>query len=177
MPGGHRECLFPVSPLLLALPAPSAVRWHCVKRLFSLGSKYLVTQLASLGIYQSQPIIITQMLGPAKVVIFVVAYKIIALPMDLVFMATQPFVPAFGEAKARQDWRWIQSAYKNAVRASLAFGLPLAAVIGLTAKPLIRIWAGPVAVPSTSLIVWLSIYSLIGIVLMAAGQMMSGLSA
>ena len=157
------------------VPAPSAVRWHCVKRLFSLGSKYLVTQLASLGVYQSQPIIITQTLGPAKVVIFVVAYKILSLPMDLVFMATQPFVPAFGEAKARQDWRWIQSAYRNCVRASLAFGLPLVAVIGLTAKPLIRIWAGAVAVPSTSLIVWLSIYTFIGIVLMAAGQMMAGL--
>jgi O-antigen/teichoic acid export membrane protein len=157
------------------VPAPSAVRWHCVKRLFNLGSKYLVTQLASLGVYQSQPIIITQILGPAKVVVFVVAYKILSLPMDLVFMATQPFVPAFGEAKARQDWRWIQSAYKNCVRASLVFGLPLVAVIGLTAKPLIRIWAGAVAVPSTSLIVWLSIYTFIGIVLMAAGQMMAGL--
>ena len=156
-------------------PVPSAVRWQCVKRLFSLGSKYLVTQLASLGIYQSQPIIITQMLGPAKVVIFVVAYKIIALPMDLVFMATQPFVSAFGEAKARHDWQWIQGAYRNAVKASLVVGLPLMVVIGLTAKPVIRIWAGAVAVPSVSLIFWLSIYTFIGILLMAAGQMMVGL--
>jgi O-antigen/teichoic acid export membrane protein len=156
-------------------PKPSAVRWHCVKRLFSLGSKYLLTQLASLGVYQSQPIIITQLLGPAKVVIFVVAYKILALPMDLVFMATQPFVSAFGEAKARKDWHWIRGAYKNAVKASLVVGLPLAVIIGISAKPIIRIWAGSVAVPSWSLILWLSIYSLIGIVLMAAGQMMVGL--
>jgi O-antigen/teichoic acid export membrane protein len=156
-------------------PKPSAVRWYCVKRLFSLGSKYLLTQLASLGVYQSQPIIITQLLGPAKVVIFVVAYKILALPMDLVFMATQPFVSAFGEAKARKDWHWISGAYRNAVKASLVVGLPLAVVIGVSAKPIIRIWAGAVAVPSWSLILWLSVYSLIGIVLMAAGQMMVGL--
>jgi O-antigen/teichoic acid export membrane protein len=156
-------------------PYPSAIRWHCVKRLFSLGGKYLVTQLASLGVYQSQPIIITQTLGPAKVVIFVVAYKMLALPMDLVFMATAPFVSAFGEAKARNDWHWIKGAYRNAVKASLAFGLPLVAVIGLTAKPLIRVWAGKVAIPSTSLIVWLSIYTVIGIFLMAAGQMLVGL--
>ena len=45
-------------------PSPFAVRWTCIKRLFSLGGKYLVTQLASLGIYQSQPMIITQMIGP-----------------------------------------------------------------------------------------------------------------
>jgi O-antigen/teichoic acid export membrane protein len=157
------------------VPAPSAVRWHCVKRLFSLGSKYLVTQLASLGIYQSQPIIITQILGPAKVVIFVVAYKILSLPMDLIFMATQPFVSAIGEAKARNDWQWIQGAYKNAVRACIAFGFPLVVVIALTAKPLIRIWAGSIAIPSTSLILWLSIYTLIGIALMMAGQIMIGL--
>jgi O-antigen/teichoic acid export membrane protein len=156
-------------------PTPSAVRWQCVKRLFTLGGKYLVTQLASLGIYQSQPIIITQILGPAKVVIFVVAYKIVALPMDLVFMATQPFVSAFGEAKARNDWHWIKGAYRNAVKASVGFGLPLLVVIMLTAKPLIRIWAGSIAIPSTSLILWLSIYALVGIGLMAAGQMLAGL--
>ena len=157
------------------LPVPSAVRWQCVQRLFSLGGKYLVTQLASLGIYQSQPMIITQMLGPAKVVIFVVAYKIIALPMDLCFMATQPFISAFGEARARNDWKWIRGAYKNATRASLAFGIPTLLLVALTAKPVIRIWAGAIAVPSDSLICWLSIYSLIGICLMAAGQMMIGL--
>jgi O-antigen/teichoic acid export membrane protein len=155
-------------------PAPSAVRWQCVKRLFKLGSKYLVAQLASLGVYQSQPIIITQILGPSKVVIFVVAYKIISLPMDLAYMATQPFIPAFGEAKARQDWHWIENAYKNCVRASMVVGLPLSLAIAVLAKPLIRIWAGKVAVPSGSLIVWLTIYTLIGIVLMAAGQLMSG---
>jgi O-antigen/teichoic acid export membrane protein len=157
------------------LPVPSAVHWQCVKRLFSLGGKYLVTQLASLGIYQSQPIIITQMLGPAKVVIFVVAYKIIALPMDLCFMATQPFISAFGEAKARHDWKWIRGAYKNATNASLAFGVPSLLLVALTAKPVIRVWAGAIAVPSTSLIFWLSIYSIFGIWLMAAGQMMVGL--
>ena len=42
-------------------------------------------------------------------VIFVVAYKIIALPIDLGFMATAPFISAFGEAKARMEWTWIKA--------------------------------------------------------------------
>src|ERR1700749_2251764 len=109
-------------------PSPLAVRWGGIKRLFSLGSKYLVTQLASLGIYQSQPMIITQTLGPKYVVIFVVAYKIIALPIDLAYMATAPFVSAFGEAKARMEWSWIKSAYMKANKASLMVGLPMLAV-------------------------------------------------
>jgi O-antigen/teichoic acid export membrane protein len=156
------------------IPVPSAVRWSCVKRLFSLGTKYLVTQLASLGLYQSQPLIITQTLGPSKVVIFVVAYKILSLPMDLTYMATQPFISAFGEAKARHDWVWIKRAYRHATNASLAFGLPTLAVMALLAKPAIRIWAGAVAVPSTSLVIALTIYCIFGIWLMAAGQFLIG---
>ena len=156
-------------------PSPLAVRWACIKRLFSLGSKYLVTQLASLGIYQSQPMIITQTLGPKYVVIFVVAYKIIALPLDLAYMATAPFVSAFGEAKARMEWTWIKSAYLKANKASLMFGLPMLAVLAIFAKPIIRIWAGAAAMPSTSLIVGLTLYTALGIALMTVGQLLVGL--
>jgi O-antigen/teichoic acid export membrane protein len=157
------------------IPYPSAVRWSCVQRLFKLGGKYMVTQLAALGIYQSQPMIITQMLGPASVVIFVVSYKIITLPMDLIYMATQPFIAAFGEAKARGDWKWIRNAYRNATWASAGVGFTLVGVMAVISKPLIRIWATAAAVPTTSFIVWLSIYVMIGIALMPTNQLLSGL--
>jgi O-antigen/teichoic acid export membrane protein len=114
-------------------------------------------------------------MGPKYVVIFVVAYKIIALPMDLVFMATAPFISAFGEAKARHDWTWIRGAYKNLTIASLAFGLPLLLVMSVFAKPIIRVWAGAAAMPSTPLILGLAMYSVLGILLMAAGQLLIGL--
>ena len=55
------------------MPAPSAVHWYCVRRLLKLGMKYVVTQLGALGIYQSQPMIITQILGPTAVIVFVIA--------------------------------------------------------------------------------------------------------
>jgi O-antigen/teichoic acid export membrane protein len=155
-------------------PLPSAVKWACIKRLFKLGGKYMVTQLAGLGIYQSQPMIITQMLGPSKVVIFVVAYKIIALPVDLVYMGTVPFVSAFGEARARGDWSWIKGAYRRTTLASIGLGVPMAAAIALAAKPLIRIWAGESAVPDPYVILWLFAYTVVGVSLIAAGQMLCG---
>jgi O-antigen/teichoic acid export membrane protein len=156
-------------------PSPFAVRWACIKRLFSLGSKYLVTQLASLGIYQSQPMIITQTMGPKYVVVFVVAYKIISLPMDLAYMATAPFISAFGEAKARMEWTWIKDAYMKANKASLMFGMPILAVLVIFAKPIIRIWAGTAAIPSTSLIIGLTLYAALGIAFMTVGQLLVGL--
>jgi O-antigen/teichoic acid export membrane protein len=156
-------------------PTPHAVRWARIKRLVSLGGKYMVTQLASLSISQSQPIIITQLLGPEQVTIFVVACKIITLPVDLAYMATVPFISAFAEAKARGDWNWIKRAYNNSVIASVALGIPVIAILGLAAKSLIRVWASPAAVPDWPLVLWLSIFTLIGVVLMSAGQLLSGL--
>jgi O-antigen/teichoic acid export membrane protein len=156
------------------IPYPSAVRVRCIRRLFELGGKYMVTQLAALGIYQSQPMIITQMLGPASVVIFVVSYKIITLPMDIIYMATQPFIAAFGEARARGDWAWIRNAYRNANLAAVGIGFPMVALMALISKPLIRIWASPAAVPTTSFVWWLSIYVMIGTALMPTNQFLSG---
>jgi O-antigen/teichoic acid export membrane protein len=155
-------------------PAPSAVRWNCVRRLLKLGGKYLITQLANLGVYQSQAMIITQTLGPSKVVVFVVTFKVVTLPMDLVHMGTAPFVSAFGEAKARRDWNWIKGAFKNGTFASVGLGVPLAAALAILAKPLILIWAGPAAVPDSYLIFWLFIYTVVGGSLMMAGQLLSG---
>jgi O-antigen/teichoic acid export membrane protein len=156
-------------------PAPSAVRWSCIGRLLKLGGKYMIIQLAALGIYQSQAMIITQMLGPSQVVIFVVTYKVVALPVDLAYMGTVPFISAFGEAKARRDWNWIKGAYRNATFASIALGVPLAAGLALIAKPLILVWAGPSAVPDTHLVFWLFIYTAVGVCLMMSGQLLTGL--
>jgi O-antigen/teichoic acid export membrane protein len=157
------------------MPVPSAVGWIRIKRLLTLGGKYMVTQVAALGIFQSQPMIITQMLGPAPVVIYVVTYKVITLPLDLAYMGTVPFISAFGEAKARGDWQWIKQAYRNATLVSLGLGIPLMVLIALASKPLIRIWAGPAAIPDGWVILWLCVYTLIGMGFMAAGQMLCGL--
>lgn len=155
-------------------PAPSAVRWACIRRLLKLGGKYMIMQLAALGIYQSQAIIITQMLGPSKVMIFVVAFKIMNLPVELTYLGTVPFVSAFGEAKARSDWNWIKGAYKNASLATIALGVPLATALALFAKPLILIWAGPSAVPDRHLVFWLFLYTAFNVPQVMAGQLLCG---
>jgi len=156
-------------------PAPSAVKLTCIRRLLTLGGKYMTMQLAALGIYQSHAIIITQTLGPSRVAIFVVAFKIITLPTDLTNMGTEPFIAAFGEAKARRDWRWIKGAFKNAAFASVVFGVPLAAVLAFFAKPLILLWVGPEVVPDFPLILWLFIYTVVGVSVTMAGQLLRGI--
>jgi O-antigen/teichoic acid export membrane protein len=48
-------------------------------------------------------------------------------------------------------------------------------LIAVLAKPLIRIWAGAEAVPGTSLIFWLGVYNLLGVLLMGSVQLLIGI--
>jgi O-antigen/teichoic acid export membrane protein len=156
-------------------PSPAAVRLDRVKELLSLGSKYMVTQLAALGIYQSQPMIITQILGPSYVVIFLVAQKMITLPNDLVFIGTAPFIAAYGEGKTRGDWAWIKGAFKKSLAASVLFGVPVTIAVAAFAKPVIRVWAGAAVVPDTPVILGLAGYTLICVCMLPVGQLLTGL--
>jgi O-antigen/teichoic acid export membrane protein len=155
--------------------SPAAVRWACIRRLLQLGGKYMIIQLASLGIYQSQAIIITQTLDPSKVVIFAVTYRLVTLPTELAYLGTVPLISPFGEAKARRDWRWITAAFNRGSVAALSLGMPLAALLALVAKPFIFVWAGPSAVPDWGLVLWLFVYTAVGVSLMMPGQLLTGI--
>jgi len=156
-------------------PRLSALSWAPIRRMLKLSSQYTVAQIAALGIGQSQPMIITQVLGPSYVPIFVVAHRILTLPYNLVFIATLPFVSAYGDAKARRDWGWIKGAVKNSTIISLVLGVMLVVIMAAGAKLFIRVWAGPAVVPDTSLILCLSIYSVLSIAVIPASQMLLGL--
>ena len=156
-------------------PSLGAIRRTALTRLMSLGGKYAVTQLAIIGVFQSQPMIITQTLGPASVLVFVVAQRLMAIPTNLAYLFTLPFVSAYGEAKARQDWAWIRHALR---RSSLTCGITatgLVLLVGVFAKPLIRTWVGSQALPSNSLLAWLAIYSIATSAITPVGQFLLGI--
>jgi len=156
-------------------PKLSAVRWSRVKYLFALGSKYMISQIASLGIYQSQPMIITQMLGPSHVPMFVIAQKIVTLASNLLNTATMPLIPAYSEAAARADWGWIKATLKRSIILSLAVGAPLTTIVAVAARPVIRWWMGPAFVPSHFLVFWLAIYAVTCVALFSPANVLIAL--
>lgn len=170
---GNTIYIFKRYPWLL--PVPSAVRWHCIRRLVNLGSKYFLSQLGTFGIENSQPLLITQILGPAAVVPFVVSQRLITLPMEAVYLSSAPLVPAFGEARARDDWNWIRKAFRRTTAASVFLGIPMVLILGCIAQPAIRLWAGPAAVPSWTLISGLMVFNIVGVIFMATWQLLTGL--
>jgi O-antigen/teichoic acid export membrane protein len=157
------------------LPKPSLIRRDLFRRLISLGLKYVVNQLAVMVSFQSQPMIITRVLGPGQVGAFTIAQRLLSLPATIIYLLMFPLLSAYSEAKARRDWDWIWHTLERCMTGSLAFAAILVAIIGVAAQPLVRLWVGPALVPTTGLVIALGVNAMIAAVATPSGILLYGL--
>jgi O-antigen/teichoic acid export membrane protein len=129
-------------------------------RLGSLGGKYLAAQLAGIGMFQSQPMIVAQVLGAAHVGVFNVAQRLLTVPQFVAQVLTQPLMSAYGEAQARGDWPWIRHTFRRSMWLSVAVTSVLTVPLALFAEPLITLWVGPGLLPPRGLVIGLAVYVL-----------------
>jgi O-antigen/teichoic acid export membrane protein len=69
--------------------------------------------------------------------------------------------PAYAEAYAAEDYRWIRRTFVAMLRAVLALNIVCAAVLVLFGRPLIRLWAGDPAVPGVALLWAMALWTVI----------------
>jgi len=157
------------------LPVPGAATRRSFRQLTSLGSKYLVAQLAGIGMFQSQPIIIAQVLGPTQLGIFNIAQRLLTLPLVVVQIFVTPLASAYSEAYVRQDWPWIHGTLKRSLIISAIVTACMGAGLTFLTERIVSIWVGPAMVPSRSLVLALSLYVLIAGIVTPASVMLYGL--
>ena len=91
------------------------LRWsHCdietIRLLLALGSPFLVLQLAAAFAFQSDSIVISQLLGPAEYGDFATLQRLFALSSIVISAALLGLWPAFGDALARGEIAWAKIA-------------------------------------------------------------------
>ncbi|HTW81958.1 MAG TPA: MATE family efflux transporter [Terracidiphilus sp.] len=144
-------------------PSLRRFRWGLIKPIFHSGTQFFAIQVAGLVVFSSDNLIISHYLSPARVTPYAVTWRLvnyIAAAQTLIFPALWP---AYSEAYASGHLDWIRATYRH-VRwitiVVLAVGCSVAALAG---RSIIRIWAGPAAVPAPPLIelmcVWIVIYA------------------
>jgi len=156
-------------------PTPGAVTRKSFRTLIALGFKYLLAQLAGIGMFQSQPMIIAQILGPAQVAIFNITQRLLTLPLLVVQMFTFPLMPAYGEAQAREDWSWIRRTLRRTVVGAGLISLLMIIPLVFLARPIINVWVGAGVVPEQSLVLLMGVYVFVASIVTPASVMLYGL--
>lgn len=144
-------------------PWPRRVELGLTRRIFTSGGQFFVMQLAGLVVFNSDNLVISHYLGAAQVTPYNVTWRLVNYMTAAQVLLFPAMWPAYAEAWTRRDLGWIRGAYRRLRRFT---GLTLAAgavVLLVFGQSVIRIWAGPAAVPSRSLLqlmcVWMVIFA------------------
>ena len=144
-------------------PLPGKINLHLFQRIFGSGTQFFVIQIAGLIVFSSDNLVISHFLTPAAVTPYSVAWRLvnyIAIGQTFLFPALWP---AYSEAYAKGQIEWIQRTYRRVRKLTILLLAVGCTVMILAGREMIRIWAGPTAVPSESLVclmcVWIVIYA------------------
>lgn len=138
--GNGSELFFRRRPWLR--PALHRVDRQTARALLRIGSFFLVLQIAVAVSYESDALVLTQILGPAAVTTFSVTMRVFLVVPAFANLVLAPLWPAYGEAISRGDAGWVRQTLGRAVKGGLLLSVSGAAVLALIARPFIDLWAG-----------------------------------
>ena len=107
-----------------------------------VGVLFFVLQIAMAVAFESDAIVLAQVLGPTAVTPYWVTMRVFLIVPAVISFALAPLWPAYGEAISRGDTPWVERTLRRSIRLSLAISIPAAGVLLLIARPVIQAWAG-----------------------------------
>jgi O-antigen/teichoic acid export membrane protein len=129
-------------------------------RLIRTGLLFFVLQTLTLVGASTDNLVITHALGPASVATYAVCMRLATVLSFTQFFIT-PLWPAFGEAMTRGNFAWAERAMWRTMRFTLMIAVPVAVLMSVFGKWIISKWVGPAVIPSTTLLLGFSAWTLL----------------
>ncbi len=141
-------------------PSLKYVKFSFAKDLMSLGGQFFIIQIVYLIIFTTSNLIISQLFGPAKVVVFNIVMRYFNVTITLFNILLLPFWSAFTEAYCKLDYQWIRKSINNLIKIWIIFLIITIAMI-FSSHFVYEIWVGGQIVVPFSLTVLMGLYAII----------------
>jgi O-antigen/teichoic acid export membrane protein len=142
-------------------PALASVDGKRARTLIGTGTLFVVLQLSLVVGYQSDNIVIAQILGIQAVADYAVPMKLFMIAPTLLSFALAPLWPAYGEALARGDASWVARALRRSIVLAMAVNIPVAVLLLASGPAILTAWVGNVINPSLVLLVSLATWAIL----------------
>jgi len=129
------------------------------RRLLTLGFLYVVIQLATATAYQTDNLILAQILGAAAVTGYAIPLKLFGFAPAIISLLVTPLWPAYGEAMTRGDFPWIQHTLRYSMASVIAVAATVSLALVFAAPSIVHYWVGPTIAPSTLLLVGMGLWA------------------
>lgn len=117
----------------------------------------LIIDLANKLNYSTDAIVVGVFLGTSAVAIWAVAQRVIEIVQRITDQLNAVLFPVVVDSSTVQRTDRLQKILVQGTRLSLGMVVPLATVLGLTARPLVMVWVGPQFAESVNVIYILSV--------------------
>lgn len=130
-------------------PSLRLANFRHAKEIMTLGIKFFIIQVGLLFFYNSNNIIIAQVVGPEAVTPYNIAFKYFGVITMISAIVMTPLWPAFTDAHARRDHEWIKKTVVKFEKISVLIFL-LGLLMLLASQKLYDVWiGGDVQIPFT----------------------------
>jgi len=155
-------------------PSLSFVDFTLVKNILGLGVRFFYGQLGGLFVFSSANFIITQILGPAEVTSYQIAYKYFSIAIMVSAIVMSPIWSAVTDAFTLNDYNWLKKTLKTLIIISVVFAFGI--IVMLLISPFAyELWVGDRVVIPWDLSVSLAIFSILTVVLTPFTNFINGL--
>ena len=142
-------------------PRLSAVSQSAAREVAKVGLLFMVLQISIALAFSSDNLVAAQVLGLDAVPQYSVPFRMFAIPASLLGVMLAPLWPAYGEAVARGDVRWIRQTLRRSLHVSVAYGAIVSVLLVLFGKAIVRAWAGPQIHPTFTLLLGLGAWAVL----------------
>ncbi len=145
---------------------PRLAYWDsaAARKVMGTGVMFLIIQASGVFVFTADNIIITQILGPEAVTQYAVPMRMFLMVFTIAQMFVMPLWPAYGEAVARGDVKWVKkTVIRSVVLSLLAFG-PVALGLAVFGKFIVHVWVGPQIQPSYLLLGGAGVWVLVNLI-------------
>ena len=142
------------------LPSLRFFEKKMVRQILTLGAAFFIIQISNLFLFQSNNIIISNIIGPEAVPEYYIVNKYLSILLFAFTIITTPFWSAVTDAYTKKDIAWIKNVKSKLVR--IYCGFILLAIVMIIISPLFfNIWLGDKMEISTYLVILLSVFLLL----------------
>ena len=157
-------------------PKLSFVDKKTVSELFGMGMKFFILQIASIVLFMSSNVIISNSFSPEYVTPYQIAYRYFSAAQLLFSILCMPYWTATTDAYQRGDMEWIKHADHTLNRLLLLIALAVVVLLALS-KPAFALWIGTdVEVPFTMTAI-VGLYILVILTSMRYSWVLNGIGA
>ena len=134
-----------------------SVKWDywdksIAKKLASVGSAFLLVQIAAIASQQISVFVVGYISGPKDVAVFSIMLRLTVIMGGIVIMFTQPVWPAISASLHNGEISWAKNRAKLLVYGVFIYAVIVGLFVAFQGKWLIQIWIGSEISPTTTLL-------------------------